>query len=498
MAISDYFQRNAVAISQALSGLDEQRLELALRDVCIGVTIGPDADGFEGRANIDLLIRLLARLYPSIIIRDERDDVDAQSNNDLAQRINPRIDLSGRPSAEIVIGSPRVRQTASRTVFVGSNGWIAKLSTRVPQECGDTNNPYGAGLAACFAAADLFRSVFLTDAELDGDFEFAFPTIAECASSSGNLRGDVGNIILAGAGAIGNAAAWALSRTDVSGSLEVVDHESVDLGNLQRYVLAERNDENRPKADLLAGNFIGTLPASAQNCSLADFLQKRRHKTDTLLLALDSARDRRAAQASLPRRIANAWTQPGDLGISVHDFLDGACVNCLYLPDTAVKNEDQIIAESFGVSEDRLMQIRALLHENAGAPRDLLEAISTSRDIPLDKLLAFENRPLRHLYREGFCGGAVISLAELGTPASDVHVPLAHQSATAGLLLAGTGVQMALGNSGNSTVARYDVLKAQEQFYTHPIAKRPGGKCICQDNDYIGVYRKKYGLDRNQ
>ena len=42
MAIPDYFQRNAVAISQVISGLDEQRLEARLADVCISVTIGPD------------------------------------------------------------------------------------------------------------------------------------------------------------------------------------------------------------------------------------------------------------------------------------------------------------------------------------------------------------------------------------------------------------------------------------------------------------------------
>ena len=61
MAIPDYFQRNAVAISQAISGLDEQRLESLLGDVCIGITIGHDADSHEGRAIVDLLVRLLAR-----------------------------------------------------------------------------------------------------------------------------------------------------------------------------------------------------------------------------------------------------------------------------------------------------------------------------------------------------------------------------------------------------------------------------------------------------
>ena len=212
MAIPNYFQRNAVAISQAISGLDEQRLESMLGDVCIGVTVGPDAGGHEGRATVDLLVRLLARLYPSIVILDEGDDGVADEVSALAGRINPRIELSGQPTVEVVIGSAEVRQGASRTVFVGSRGWSAKLSTRNPQECGTTNNPYGAGLAACLAAADLFRSVFLTGAELDGDFEFAFPTLTKGTNDVGDISGNVGSLVLAGAGAIGNAAAWALSR----------------------------------------------------------------------------------------------------------------------------------------------------------------------------------------------------------------------------------------------------------------------------------------------
>ena len=132
----------------------------------------------------------------------------------------------------------------------------------------------------------------------------------------GDVDGNVGSFVLAGAGAIGNAAAWALSRTRVEGTIEIVDHESVDLGNLQRYVLAERDDEKSPKAPFVAGGFKGKLSATAHACTIAEFLQKKNHKVDNLLLALDSAKDRCAAQASLPRRIANAWTQPGDLGVS--------------------------------------------------------------------------------------------------------------------------------------------------------------------------------------
>ena len=96
--------------------------------------------------------------------------------------------------------------------------------------------------------------------------------------------------------------------------------------------------------------------------------------------------------------VANAWTQPGDLGVSSHDFLEGACVNCLYLPDGEQKNEDQIIAESFGVP-DRLMQVRTLLYKNEGAPRDLLVAIATARFLPLAKLLPLRAARCGPVYR---------------------------------------------------------------------------------------------------
>ena len=89
---------------------------------------------------------------------------------------------------------------------------------------------------------------------------------------------------------------------------------------------------------------------------------------------------------------------------------------------------------------------------------------------------AFEGRPLRALYTEGFCGGAVIPLGEPGTPANEVHVPLAHQSALAGVLLAAAGVRMGLSGRADSVVTQYDVLKPQERFHMYPAAKHAWGK----------------------
>ncbi|MCY4421282.1 MAG: E2 ligase fold family C protein [Gammaproteobacteria bacterium] len=490
MAMPDYFGRNAVAISQALSGLDEKRLEAELSEVCVGITIGPDASGYEGRALVDLLVRLLARLYPAITIRALQNTKLSEEASNLASRINPCIELSGAPTVEIVIGKTRIRRSAPQRIFAGADGWSGTISTIRSQACGDSNNPFGAGVAACLAAANLFRHIFLPEVGLNRDSKFLIPH-ADKISRSVNLNGDIGNMVLAGAGAIGNAAAWALARTPLNGSVVVVDHERVDLGNLQRYVLTERNDEGNQKAKFIAKKFSMGLSAKAYDRELAQFLQKQKHRVDRLLLALDSAQDRRTAQASLPCWIANAWTQPDDLGVSTHDFLGGACVYCLYLPNGTSKNEDEIITESFGVP-DRLMQIRELLYKGEGAPKDLLEAIAAARDIPLDRILPFEGHQIRKLYTEGFCGGGVIPLSQAGEPTGDVHVPLAHQSALAGVLLAAAGVQNALYGPVGSFKTQYNVLKSYPNFQVMPVAKDPRGICICQDKDYREAYQKKY------
>ena len=197
MATPDYFRRSAVAIAQAISGLDEKRLERMLGDVCVGVALGSGATGSEGRAAVDLLVRLFARLYPAIAVRDESNGGADREAAELARRVNPRVDLSQTPTVEVVVGSVSGGQKAPRTLFAGCSGWTARLSSSDPQTCGDSNNPFGAGLAACLAAADVFRHLFSPGAELDHDLELAIP-VACRSDDDPDIQGDVGRLVLVG------------------------------------------------------------------------------------------------------------------------------------------------------------------------------------------------------------------------------------------------------------------------------------------------------------
>jgi hypothetical protein len=71
-------------------------------------------------------------------------------------------------------------------------------------------------------------------------------------------------------------------------------------------------------------------------------------------------------------------------------------------------------------------------------------------------------------------------------------VPLAHQSALAGVLLAAAVVRHALGGAAQSRITQVDLLKPLPVELTRPADKHPSGSCICQDQDYQQVYVAKY------
>src|SRR5258705_136413 len=108
-----------------------------------------------------MLVRLLARLYPKLHLQC----LDGQSQerehlHELATSINPFIDLNDQaPTTVIVIGDIKV-EFPVLTIYAGSDQWLAKFSRNSPQLCGDSVNRFGAGAAACIAAANLFRHVF--------------------------------------------------------------------------------------------------------------------------------------------------------------------------------------------------------------------------------------------------------------------------------------------------------------------------------------------------
>ena len=501
MALADFFPRDAVAISQVLRGFRTDAFVEELKSVRVAIAFGEEASNSrDGRDLLDLSVRLAARLYPSLIFVTVPSEVRfADRLMKLASSINPNIEASKTTAA---IGTAKVALSIgvdapavdAPTVYCGCDGWTARVGTEGPYGTSDLGNPFGAGCAACLAAANLFRFLFLPDGTnlLDTDSNFppggaSFPILVASKLSD--------PLVLVGVGAVGSSASWALSRTPFVGGIYLVDPQVIELSNLQRYVLSMRNDEDAIKVEIAANKFRRTLNAHPYHGTWASFLATHGYSWQRVLVALDSARDRRAVQGSLPRWIANAWTQMGDLGVSSHSFLGhDACLACLYLPTQKSKNEDQIVAEGLKVPQFQ-DKVRFLLGSGDATGKDLCDAVATAWAIPAKTLEPYANRPIRELWVEGICGGGIIPLGDAGPAPRELQVPLAFQSALAGILLAAETARdiLSAGVERRTLLRRLDVLRPLADPSPQPALKARTGNCICEDSDFISAYQRKYG-----
>lgn len=494
MTLPPYYRRSAVAMSQILLGYDDEAILRKLEDTVVGLSFGRQAArSTDGQALLDLLTRLLARLYPRISLRHHNAEELAIALGGLALSINPGIEITDADDATLwVVVGDDVAAPSGPFVATGCDGWRGMAGTRL-MPVADTRNPFGAGAAAALAAANVFRNIFVSPELLDGSAVLA--TIPGGRELPAPSKVDLGTAnVLCGLGAIGQAVAWALARSDARGHLDLVDHESVELSNIQRYAMTAVSDEGQLKTSLVAKFLDGRFHVQERVMRWSEFVGRSDYAWDRVICAVDSAATRREVQASLPRWICNAWTQPGDLGISRHLFGRGACLACLYMPRTPAPNEDEIIANALGLSDaPSLMRVRELLYRDAGAPEDLLTLIVDRRpEVDRASLMHFAGRSLRELYQEGFCGGAVLPIGLAGAPRGDVHVPIAHQSALAGVLAAAALVADALGLRPSRTdCMRVDLLRPLPAGTRHqPIGTERG--CLCSDRDYQRRYLAKW------
>jgi Prokaryotic E2 family C/ThiF family len=509
MALAPFFDKAALAAATVLAGFDREAFAATLDAHVVGVAFDEaGATTREGRTTLELAVNLLARLYPRLAVTGKGAAAASYAGQleEIARGINPQIEI-GRPedaTAWLVVGGTTLESDAPM-IYTGSQGWITRVSSRAPQGSADSSNPFGAAAAACFGAANVFRMIFgaaLEAGALDGEFAMSLldldPTAADPLNPPLGVVG-LGDAHLVGAGAIGNAVLWTLCRVpNLSGVLHVVDGEEVDGTNPQRYVLTTPADEGVLKVDLAA--------REATRCGSGLGIQRHPDRWGHYLagletpwslprvaVALDSAQDRIAVQAALPERVFNAWTQAGDLGVSRHDFLgEQACLACLYLREDPAKNEDQLVAEAIGLP-GQLQAVRQLLYTGAPVGREGIERIAAALGVSTEPLMPFAERGLREFYSEAICGGVVLRLQGNGDRRGGTEVPMAFQSALAGVLLAAALVSDAAGLAQpGGTKAVIDLLRPMKEYLTVPVAKPQSGRCICQDRDYQEAYRARH------
>jgi ThiF family len=515
--LPNFLSRIHNAAGPLLGGIASSELGERLLATTIRLETGEEQVADPGqRAAFLLAVNLAARLYPRLSLVAP-DDLAGEAEA-LARGINPAVELGEGDGRVVVLSWLGGEPTADR-VTVAAEAWNVSLDRVDPAAPAQA---LAAMAAAALGIGEAFRAVF-ADLLEEGrsapvPFTFNLVSFGEPVELPALPKAvELGEIHLAGCGAIGQAVVATLAELPVAGTLHAVDHDPLDEGNLQRYLLAGAGDPGKPKPELVERALAGSELKVERVETLWGADERTAPGRGTVLAALDTKQGRIELQGGLPREIFNAWTRHGDLGVSRHQSFGGeqGCLACLYWPNRPRPNETELIAEA--LAEDELRVASYLLSGTpVGVPLPA-EAIGgtvrlpppsdpgpwTSRSLLADlierfSLPAAEFEPLagldvRGLYRDAVCAGMMIEHgAERG---AEVSVPLAHQSALAGILLATAlvvdRVPELRAARPERIVARYDVLRGGAQGWTRPTGREP--RCICSDPDFLTAWEKRWG-----
>lgn len=515
MSLARFVDRAADASVPLLEGLGRTSFLDRLSSVTVGLSIDTRLSRFPAaRAAFLLAANLAARLYPRLVLSAPV-DLERQAT-ELIEAINPAIDLMSRGDVDAQ-WSWTTAPASGADVHVSATAWNVAVNASLPDD--DPPEMPAALVAAAIGIGDVFRTVFskeLGDRGRVGLEPRAFDILTGGPPSFGGAtldeQPDLGRVYLAGAGAVGEAAALAFRETRATGTLVAVDPERIDVGNLQRYVLAFDRDERTPKPEIVERELLasGIAVEAVHTAWGAD--PRTQTPTETVLAALDTTQGRIELQAALPRRLFNAYTQPLDIGWSRHEeFGLTGCLACLYWPTSARPHRFEVLAAALHQDPRRVLRYATnptLKIDQPIASSDLPAELDpderrrwaeTSIAVDIgsdlfgdpDALAMRGGSSIDDLYHE-VCAGTLVP-TQVGQLMREVIVPLAHQSALAGIMLA---TQILVANNPELAARRpaeqqmrMDVLRPQGP---RPLMVGRVAGCICNDRQYLETHRARW------
>lgn len=517
MSLPSFLGRIHNAAGPLLGGIAETELGERLSETTLLLEIDAAQAVDAGQRSAYLLAANLgARLYPRLAL-DAPSPLQDQAA-DLVRGINPLVEF-GAPKGRVLTISWRGGESSADRIRIAARGWNFALDSE--NASGSAAAP-AAMAAASLAVGEAFRALFadLLEHGRCGPAPFALNlvTLGDWTETPPlPERVELGDVHLAGCGAIGQAAVATLSELPVAGSLYACDYEPLDEGNLQRYLLSGATDVGSPKPVLVERALAASELKVEQVLSRWGEDERTGPGRQTVLAALDTKQGRIELQAGLPREIFNAWTQQYDLGASRHQSFgeEAPCLACLYWPSRPRPSESELIADALGEHELRVIRyllsgipvgqplnpdqlhgtLRLPLPDDANTwvERSLLSDLIDRHQLPEAPFQELAGLDIRGLYRDAICAGMLI---EYGASRNDdVSVPLAHQSALAGILLATAlfvdRVPVLRELRPAAEVTKYDVLRGGSQVWTRPRDREE--RCICADSDYQDAYSQRWG-----
>jgi len=347
------------------------------------------------------------------------------------ERVEMNSSYADTLAVEIVIGRRQPRFAVARVhVWVAAEDRIIISREPGSPAIKTRTHPVAVVLASCYACA-LALKAFLCDAVPFASSDTVIVDLNELYPNECSLfrdRVDVGTLLLAGAGAIGNGFIYGLGQFDIGGQIDVSDDDSVSRANLQRCVLFDEDDVDTQKAATLCAKGAALLPG----VSFIPHMERVESLRDSkdpkwlrrLVVAVDSRRARRRLQSEIAGEVFDASTT-GIEEVVLHYHKEpnaGSCLACLYWEAPEEAAHEQHIANSLGVSLD---------HVRTGEVSEHAAKLIAAR-YPEVCAETIAGLPFDTVFKQVVCSSARIQVG----PAENVLTPFAFVSVLAGTYLA--------------------------------------------------------------
>lgn len=223
-------------------------------------------------------------------------------------------------------------------------------------------HPVFAVLSACYAAATISRRIVFGDSN-----NISSPIIIRPSELLGkdlgclSRRVNLGEAVLAGAGAVANGFLFALRTFDTSGTLHIVDPKKVAPGILNRCLWFRTDDLGHPKSERLSSHaqaYFPHLHLIPHVMTVSELVRDRleQHRIERLIVSVDSRRTRRSLQTEFPREVYDASTT-GIEEVVLHFNRrpsELACMSCIYSEMESEVTHEAHVAELLGVTVEEV------------------------------------------------------------------------------------------------------------------------------------------------
>ena len=254
------------------------------------------------------------------------------------------------PCHDFVIGIGHTDIPEKNAVSVGADGW--NVSSGNGANLSDNPNPVGPFFAATLAAAEAFKAAF------GGSRNRMVPLPPDHVWNSwyGDARQmpeagdiDLGEIHVFGVGAVSHGALWVMRDWPgrIRGRIHLVDPDTYDVSNAQRYLGMREGDMGMPKVECAAAALQKAHSEIEVVCHRMDMNEYFATENPECLVGLavcglDSKDARRQLALKLPRRVVNMWTSGFHAGAARFGFGSGwPCMYCAY-PESERGGPDRV------------------------------------------------------------------------------------------------------------------------------------------------------------